>query len=64
MVISLLVGISLVPGLERNLRLTFLVVCAKGAIEYEEFAAWSAENGLQQSSQAFHAGWCAVLGVG
>ena len=35
-----------------------------GAIEYGEFVVWLAECGLQQSSQAFHAGWCAVLGVG
>ena len=40
------------------------VLRVQGAIEYGEFVVWLAECGMQQSSQAFHAGWCAVLGVG
>ena len=33
-----------------------------GKIEYEEFAIFTAEQGMQQTAQAFAAGWCALQG--
>ena len=35
----------------------------KGAVSYEQLSAWMAETTKQQSSEAYQAGWCAVLGV-